>query len=233
MSHYTCEERGGEYGPYEVVPIPSVVNTNPVESRSTNDLMYHNMSISRVFANIDSSDEDIYPPTINEIAQEQRRDRRLKKYFRSNLSTKDKDKHLSLKVYDVTEVVVYKDKLLVIPDSLKDKVIAWYHHYLMHPGHTRLEETITATMYWKSLRSDLRRHVKRCPTCQVSKKRKRKYGKLPVKLVETVPWRGVCVDLIGPYTLKATDGTILDFMCLTMIDPASGWFEILSQTTHR
>ena len=29
-----------------------------------------------------------------------------------------------------------------------------------------------------------------------------------------------------PYTIKAKDGTILDFMCLTMIDPATGWFEI-------
>ena len=36
----------------------------------------------------------------------------------------------------------------------------------------------------------------------------------------------MCVDLVGPYTIKAKDGSILDFMCLTMIDPATGWFEI-------
>ena len=36
----------------------------------------------------------------------------------------------------------------------------------------------------------------------------------------------LCVDLIGPYTVKGADGTVIDFMCLTMIDPASGWFEI-------
>ena len=35
------------------------------------------------------------------------------------------------------------------------------------------------------------------------------------------------MDLIGPYRIKAKDGTILDFMCLTMIDPATGWFEII------
>jgi hypothetical protein len=34
-------------------------------------------------------------------------------------------------------------------------------------------------------------------------------------------------DLIGPYTLKGKDGTQIDFMCLTMIDPASSWFEIV------
>ncbi len=34
------------------------------------------------------------------------------------------------------------------------------------------------------------------------------------------------MDLIGPYTLKGKDVTEIDFMCLTMIDPASSWFEI-------
>ncbi len=40
----------------------------------------------------------------------------------------------------------------------------------------------------------------------------------------------MCVDLIGPYTLKDKDGTEIDFMCLTMIDPASSWFEIVELT---
>ena len=33
------------------------------------------------------------------------------------------------------------------------------------------------------------------------------------------------MDLIGPYTLKGKDGTQNDFMCVTMIDPAT--FEIV------
>ena len=36
----------------------------------------------------------------------------------------------------------------------------------------------------------------------------------------------MCIDLISPYTLKGMDGTEIDFMCLTMIDPASSWFEM-------
>ena len=42
------------------------------------------------------------------------------------------------------------------------------------------------------------------------------------------------MDLVGPFTLKGKDGTEIDFMCLTMIDPASSWFEIaeLLVTTH-
>jgi hypothetical protein len=32
------------------------------------------------------------------------------------------------------------------------------------------------------------------------------------------PWKALCVDLIGPYTLKGQDGSSNDFMCLTMIN---------------
>ena len=51
--------------------------------------------------------------------------------------------------------------------------------------------------------------------------------KLPTKLVITNPWEALSVDLIGPYTLKGKDGTEIDFMSLTMIDPASSWFKIV------
>ncbi|MCP4748214.1 MAG: transposase family protein, partial [Desulfobacteraceae bacterium] len=51
--------------------------------------------------------------------------------------------------------------------------------------------------------------------------------KFPAKNAVIKPWKSVCVDLVGPYTLKGKDGTILDFMCLTMIDPATAWFEIV------
>ena len=58
-----------------------------------------------------------------------------------------------------------------------------------------------------------------------------KYGHLPPKLVITTPWKVLCVDLIGPYTLKGKDGSSIDFMCLTMIDPATSWFEIVELPT--
>ncbi len=41
------------------------------------------------------------------------------------------------------------------------------------------------------------------------------------------PWEALCVDLIGPYTLKGKNGSQIDFMCLTMIDPVSSWFEMV------
>jgi hypothetical protein len=38
------------------------------------------------------------------------------------------------------------------------------------------------------------------------------------------PLGNLCVNLIRPYTLKGKDGTEIDCICLTMIDPASSWF---------
>ena len=64
-------------------------------------------------------------------------------------------------------------------------------------------------------------------TCQVNKRAKYSYGKLPPKLVLSIPWEALCVDLIGPYTIKGKNGSVIEFMCLTMIDPVTGWFEIV------
>ena len=44
-------------------------------------------------------------------------------------------------------------------------------------------------------------------------------------LAQVIPWNQACVDLIGLYMIKAKDKTIIDFMCLTIIDPATSWFE--------
>ncbi len=43
----------------------------------------------------------------------------------------------------------------------------------------------------------------------------------------------LCVDLVGPYTLNGKDGSSIDFMCLTMNDPATSWFEIVELPTVR
>jgi hypothetical protein len=55
----------------------------------------------------------------------------------------------------------------------------------------------------------------------------RKYGLLPSKIVTSSPWEALCIDLVSPYTLKGKDGSAIDLMVLTMIDPASSWFKIV------
>ncbi len=120
---------------------------------------------------------------------------------------------------------------LITPKSLRHRVVSWYHHYLQHPGHLHLEEKMRSVMYWKGMRTTIRRYVKTCRSCQVKKRHSQKYGHLPPKLVITTPWRALCVDLIGPYSLKGQDGSSIDFMCLTIIDPTTSWFEIVELPT--
>ncbi len=65
----------------------------------------------------------------------------------------------------------------------------------------------------------------------MNKRHSQKYGHAPPKLVITIPWIVLCVDLIDPYTLKGKYGTSIDFMCLMMINPATSWFEIVELPT--
>ena len=73
---------------------------------------------------------------------------------------------------------------------------------------------------------------KNCKTCQLAKRTRRKYGKVPQKEAEAISWESVCVDCIGPYTIRPKnkfnkDGTekVIQMSCLVMIDPATSWFE--------
>ncbi len=86
-------------------------------------------------------------------------------------------------------------------------------------------------MYWKGMRTTIRRYIKTCQSCQIKKRHSQKYWHLPPKLVIPTPWKASCVDLIGPYILKGKDGSSIDFMCLTMIDPTTSWFEIVELPT--
>jgi hypothetical protein len=176
-----------------------------------------NMDVNYVFAT-NSDEEEIFPLTISEIAEEQLEDKAL---HQQKMSSK-----LVNQLIENT-IVLYKEGKLVIPKTLQHKTVAWYHHYLQHPGHTRLEETLRAVTYWKGMRSLIRSHTKTCKPCQINKLKKKKYGKIPTQQVITTPWEYLCVDLIGPYTLRDRDKSEIDFMCLTMIDPASSWFEIV------
>ncbi len=119
----------------------------------------------------------------------------------------------------------------MIPTSLRHRAVSWCHHYIQRPGHSRLEETVRSVMYWKVMRATIQRYVKSCRSCQVNKRHSQKYGHLPPKLVITTPWKALCVDLIGPYTLKGKDCSSIDFVCLTMINPATSWFEIVELPT--
>jgi hypothetical protein len=181
----------------------------------------HCFHMNEVFANCSDEDE-IYPLTTAEIAAAQWADASLKHLFKRNAEI---DQGLETKLIENTTCAC-KDGWLVIPKPLEVCVVKWYHHYLQHPGHTRLEETMNSGMYWKGMCTTIRSLTKSCKSCQGNKRWSQKYGHRPPKTVYTIPWEYLFVDLIGPYTLKGKDNLQIDFMALTMINPTSSWFKI-------
>jgi F0F1-type ATP synthase assembly protein I len=63
----------------------------------------------------------------------------------------------------------------------------------------------------------------------MTKNYRKKYGLLPPKTAESDPWVMVCVDLVGLFTIRTPTKTHF-LLSLTMIDPATGWFEIVKST---
>jgi hypothetical protein len=99
------------------------------------------LHMNEVFANC-NKEEKIYPLTTEEIAEAQRADASLKHLFKRNAVI---DQGLDIKLIENTTSVC-KDAWLVVPKPLQVRAVKWYHHYLQHPGHTRLEEMMNAAM---------------------------------------------------------------------------------------
>jgi hypothetical protein len=185
---------------------------------------HHYFHMNEVFAN-HSDDDEIYPLTTVEIAAAQRANISLKfslkHLFKCNSVI---DQGLEIKLIENTTCVC-KDGWLVIPKPLQVRAVKWYHHYLQHPGHSRLKEMMNAAMYWNGMRTTIWSLTKSCRSCQINKRRSQNMGTSHQR-PSIIPWECLCVDLIGPYTLKGKDNLQIDFMALTMIYPASSWFEI-------
>jgi hypothetical protein len=107
-------------------------------------------NLNQVFANR-RKEEEIFPLTTPEIAEAQKADVKLKPCFKHNTVL---DKGLDVRLIDHTYVVC-KDCRMIIPKPLQRHAVLWYHHYLQHPGHIQLEETMKATMYWKGMRTSI------------------------------------------------------------------------------
>ncbi len=171
----------------------------------------------------ESLPRNIYPLNFKLIAQEQSLDEELLAAAERNVTG-----NYQLKDFrgggKTIQMLCYLDKI-VIPKSLQLRTVEWYHTSLCHPGLSRTEETIKQNLIWKHLRQTVREVCKKCSTCQRTKKSSTKYGKLPAKEAEANPWEKLCVDLIGPYTIQKGNKKS-KLWCLTMIDPATGWFEV-------
>ena len=131
------------------------------------------------------------------------------------------------------EIICYDSKIYV-PQSLRRRVLDWYHLYLNHPGGSRLAKTTQEVCYWKGFVTQADLFAKTCKICQQFKKRETLYGHLPPKnIAELKPWDTLHVYLIGPYSKSIRQqhpgGTAIfnnsSLTCMKMIDLDTGWFD--------
>jgi hypothetical protein len=158
-----------------------------------------------------TKDEDHeFPMQIPYIAKMQDKDKSLKELMKS-------DNKYELTKIERTLVLTINGKIF-IPTAIRQKVIAWYHEYLCHPGTTRTKATIWDTMAWPGLTRNVQTYCKTCKLCQFNKKTRKQYGKFPVKQAETKPWGTSRYS----WTLggKKPSGTKA-LRCFTAIDPAT------------
>lgn len=173
---------------------------------------------------LDDLSDDVFPIDYKLIAHAQRHDNVLLKSVRNNMTSYD------TKTFRGSDILC-RHGLICVPKVLQKRLVEWYHDMLCHPGVTRLIETLKQHFNFPNLKELCVSHIKRCDICQRHKKQKRKYGKLPPKTAETQPWQTLCVDLIGPYTIRRRGKKTLTLRALTMIDPATGWFEVVQYNT--
>jgi hypothetical protein len=67
----------------------------------------------------------------------------------------------------------------------RQRVLSWYHEYLLHPGQTRTEKTIRNNITWPGLTQDVEHWYSTCQVCQMTNKERKKYGLLPPKIAES------------------------------------------------
>ena len=105
--------------------------------------------------------------------------------------------------------------------------------YLLHPVIHKPEVIICQNLYWPYIKDAHPKEVTNYGTCQRTKQ-SNKNVKLPAKLSEEIPWNKICVDLIGTYVIS-TKGRVenLNIKDATMINPVTGWFEILKYDCKR
>jgi hypothetical protein len=164
-----------------------------------------------------------YPLSYKLIGRAQKKDEQMIKILKQkNSKYKFKSFHGGGKS---RELICYNEKI-VIPKELQLRIVNWYHTFLGHPGINRTEETIGQHLWWPNMRKHITLTVSTCGNCQRNKRQSKKFGHLPEKDAEAMPWDKMCVDLIGPYTINRKGKELIKCKCVTMIDPATGWFEV-------
>ena len=100
----------------------------------------------------------------------------------------------------VDEVIMYKERIYLVPESqLKEKILQAAHDTPLagHPGYFKTYRQIRERFSWKGLKEDVLRHVRECVTCQQNKiEQTHPAGLLQPLPIPSQKWENVSMDFI-------------------------------------
>ena len=128
--------------------------------------------------------EGVFLINLKPINQYQRKDSRLLTKYKMGKYQKGYfcgGSHIYLKL------ITCEDKIF-INAIIQSYVLHWYHRYLLHLLMNRAEAVICQHLYWPVIVKSFQKEVTHFETCQCTKWPNKKYGKLPAKEAEEIPW---------------------------------------------
>jgi hypothetical protein len=115
----------------------------------------------------------------------------------------------------------------MIPESLCQPLMKFYHDNLQHPGVVRMTNSLWTNFAWPTLKEGVTEFVKYCDECQRFKKSRKHYSHLKPSDARTdIPWDQVAVDCTGPWTIHFKNESV-KLSCLTIIDLSTRWLEFI------
>ena len=114
---------------------------------------------------------------------------------------------------------------LVVPQSLRSKLVKDYHANLGHASAKSVSESLKSRYWWPAMSRDIDLVVSECDTCQRYKATRPTCGGIKMQLTEEAgrPWETIWMDFIGPYGRNSTKKA--NTCALVIVDDFSRWIE--------
>ena len=92
---------------------------------------------------------------------------------------------------------------IMVPESLLDKMIEWFHENLSHLRQKRIYNTMMLCFTWKGMKCDMEYFVSTCVKCQKFRRTaQKKYAKLLLRDdIAPKPFYTLQADLIGQFKI--------------------------------
>ncbi|UYV84554.1 hypothetical protein LAZ67_X002600, partial [Cordylochernes scorpioides] len=89
---------------------------------------------------------------------------------------------------------------VVVPDTLRNKLLQKAHEWYNHPGITQLTRLITLQYYWDGMTKDINNYVRKCKICQIVKPPKGPtYGEMGTLPLAKEPYELMSMDTVAGF----------------------------------